>query len=157
MEFSEWINFLKKQLCSLFQMDPAELGDIFGTENQRTQVGSASPTDRIIASKERGLRPLMRTIQRWINEFLIAPHWPGYRLTFRGFDAVSEEKKIELDLKAVSSFLSPNELRLERGLEPWDDPVSKRPLNALYTAYIQDQLANQQVDTEDDAKAVVGN
>lgn len=156
MEFSEWINFLKKQLCSLFQMDPAELGDIFGTENQKTQVGSSSPTDRIIASKERGLRPLMRTIQRWINEFIIEPHWPGYRMSFRGFDSVTEEKKIELDLKAVATFLSPNELRIERGLEPWDDPVSKRPLNALYTAYIQNELVKEQAPIEDDVETLIG-
>jgi hypothetical protein len=98
----------------------------------------------------------MRTIQRWINEFIIEPHWPGYRMSFRGFDSVTEEKKIDLDLKAVATFLSPNELRIERGLEPWDDPVSKRPLNALYTAYIQNELVKEQAPIEDDVETLIG-
>ena len=143
MEFSEWINFLKKQLASLFQMDPAEQGDIFGNEGQKQQMNQTSPSERIFASKERGLRPLMRRIARWFNDFLIQPYWPGYRLVFMGFDAQSEEKKLELDLKAVTGFLSPNELRIARGLEPWDDPVSDRPLSALYSNYTQSQIDAQ--------------
>lgn len=129
--------------CSLFQMDPAEQGDIFGNEGQKQQMNQTSPSDRIFASKERGLRPLMRRIARWLNDFLIAPYWPGYKLVFVGFDAQSEERKLDLDLKAATTFLSPNELRIERGLQPFDDPVSKRPLNALYTAYIQSELDSQ--------------
>lgn len=157
MEFSEWINFLKKQLASLFQMDPAELGDIFGNEGQKQQMNQTSPSDRIFASKERGLRPLMRRIARWFNDFLIKPYWPGYQLVFTGFDAQSEEKKLEMDLKAVTAIVSPNELRAERGLDPYDDPVSERPLNALYTAYIQNELDNQGggLGVEDDLSSIL--
>ena len=143
MEFNEWINFLKKQICSVFQMDPAELGDIFGNEGQKQQMNQTSPSDRIFASKERGLRPLMWTISRWFNDFLIQPYWPGYKLVFKGFNAQSAEKKLEMDLKAVTAILSPDELRIERGLEPFGDPVSSRPLNALYSAWIEQQLMNE--------------
>ena len=85
----------------------------------------------------------MRQIARWFNDFLIKPYWPGYQLVFKGFDADSEEKRLELDLKAATTFLSPNELRIRRGLDPFDDPVSQRPLNALYSAYIQSELDSQ--------------
>lgn len=151
MEFSEWLNILKKDLHAIFQMDPAESGNVFGNEGQKQQINQTSPVDRITASKERGLRPLMRMMARWLNEWLIKPYWPGYVLSFEGFDAVSQEKKIELDLKAVGAYMSPNELRAERGLPAWDDPVSNRPLNALYTAYIQHELDQQAIGGVDDS------
>lgn len=151
MEFSEWLNILKKDLCAIFQMDPAENGNIFGNEGQKQQINQTSPVDRITASKERGLRPLMRMMARWLNEWLIRPYWPEVELSFEGFDAISQEKKIDLDLKAVGSYLSPNELRIERGLEPWDDPVSNRPLNALYTAYIQNEINQSSMGGVDDS------
>ncbi len=140
MEFSEWINFLKKSLCSLFQMDPAELGDIYGNEGQKQQMNQTSPSERIFASKERGLRPLMRQIARWLNDFLITPYWPGYKIVFKGFDAQSEERKLELDMKAVTGILTPDELRQERGRDPFGDPISQRPLNALWGPWTQQQL-----------------
>lgn len=157
MEFSEWLNILKKDLYALFQMDPAENGNIFGNEGQKQQMNQTSPSERIAASKERGLRPLMRIIQRWLNDWLIKPYWPGYRLVFRGFDAVTEEKKLELDLKAVTAYTSPDEIRIARGLKPWGDPVSSRPLNALYTAYVQAEFNKQAGDgISDDPGSVLG-
>jgi hypothetical protein len=157
MEFSEWINILKKDLYALFQMDPAENGNIFGNEGQKQQMNQTSPSERISASKERGLRPLMRIIQRWLNEWLIKPYWPGYRLIFRGFDTLTEEKKLELDLKAVTAYTSPDEIRIARGLVPWGDPVSSRPLNALYSAYAQAEMDKQNMGgMPDEADGVVG-
>lgn len=45
MQYSEWINFLLKTICSLYAIDPAEMGFIFGTENVKNQQYADSPID----------------------------------------------------------------------------------------------------------------
>lgn len=114
MEYEKWINWLLKVVCSVFQMDPAELGFVFGNEGQSSSMGSMSVAERVAASKDKGLRPLLRAIEFWLNEMVIYPWDPDFELEFMGFDSRSEEEKLEMDVKAVKAFRSPNELRKER-------------------------------------------
>ena len=59
MEYSQWLNFLIKEVCALYQMDPSELGYVFGAEGQTSSLQTQGPAQRIQYSKERGLRPLL--------------------------------------------------------------------------------------------------
>lgn len=161
MEFMNWINWLVKLICSLYGMDPIELGFVFGDESGKQKNKSdLSPTDRIVASKERSLRPLLRWIARQINETVIWPHWPEYQMEFYGFDSINESQKLENFVKSVQNFMSVNEVRATYNLPPWKDPVSNRPLNASYQMYHQ-KLVEQGVSINpdivaDDVAAFVG-
>lgn len=161
MEFMNWINWLVKLICSLYGMDPLELGFVFGDEQGKQKNKSdLSPQDRIVASKERSLRPLLRWIARQINETIIWPYWPEYQLEFYGFDSISESQKLENFIKSVQNFMSVNEVRAAYNLPPWKDPVSNRPLNASYQMYHQ-KLVEQGISVNadiiaDDVAAFVG-
>jgi len=142
MEFAEWINWLLKVACSLYAIDPSEMGYVFGAEGSKSNFISASPMDKILQSKERGLRPLLRAIQSWIDYYVIKPTWPHLKFEFAGFDASNEREKHDMDMAAVTTYRTPNELRAERGLEPLATPIADLPLNAFFSQAAQKILDN---------------
>ena len=118
MQFREWINFLIKQACAMYQMDPAELGFVFGNEGQTNSMNSQGPAERIAASQERGLHPLLRSIAGWLNEMIVWQWDPDFEFKFTGYDDYTAEERQELDIKAAAVFRTPNELRANRDEKP---------------------------------------
>ncbi len=132
MEYGQWMSWLLKLATSIYGMDPAELNYVYGPEGQSHQLNQKSPMDRILASKERGLRPLIRSVERWINESLIQKMYPEYCIEFVGFDAKSEDAKLEFDVKTVRAFRTINEVRAMYDMEPIDSPVADMILDPTY-------------------------
>lgn len=118
MEFSSWLNFLIKEVCALYQIDPAELGYLFGAEGQSSSLNAGGPAERILHSREKGLRPLLRSLESWLNTYILEPLAPGYELRFVGLTGDSEERRIEATNKKVKSFLTINEARASFDLAP---------------------------------------
>ena len=118
MEFDKWLNFLIKETCAIFQMDPSELGFVYGNEGQTSSLNSGDTSHRIKFSKEKGLRPLLRALQTWINRWIIEPLDDELELVFVGLDAESEDKRIERVQKKIKMFLTVNEARAQFDLEP---------------------------------------
>jgi hypothetical protein len=132
MQYSDWINFLLKTICSLYAIDPAEMGFIFGTENVKNQQYADSPVDRIISSKERGLRPIIRALAQWLNFWVIQPYWPHLKLEFVGFDARSEKEQNEFYQKSVTLWDTPNEIRAIKNKPPLMHPAADLPINTVF-------------------------
>jgi phage portal protein BeeE len=118
MEFQEWMNYLIKIACSVYQIDPAEIGFIFGTEGSRNTLYNAGPSERVLMSKEKGLRPTLRAIESWINRYVIDQIDPRFELFFTGLDTLSMKEKIELDGMRVRTFMTVNEVRALHDLPP---------------------------------------
>ena len=119
MEFSAWLNFLIKEVCALYQIDPAELGYMFGNEGQSNSLSTNGPTERILHSREKGLRPLLRSLEAWLNTHLLEPLTGGlFELRFVGLTNDSEQRRIEATTKKVGSFLTINEARASFDLAP---------------------------------------
>jgi uncharacterized membrane protein YgcG len=120
MQFKEWINFLIKICCALYQMDPAELGFVFGNEGQSSSLNSQGPAERIAASKERGLHPLLRSVARWLNQMIVWQWDPDFELAFCGYDDMTQKDRQELDTGAIKHYRSPNEVRASMDEEPME-------------------------------------
>ena len=118
MEFDKWLNFLIKETCAIFQMDPSELGFVYGNEGQTSSLNSGDTGNRIKFSKEKGLRPLLRALQTWINRWIIEPLSEDLELVFVGLDVESEDKRIERMQKKLKMFMTVNEARAQFDLEP---------------------------------------
>ena len=118
MEFDKWLNFLIKETCAIFQMDPSELGFVYGNEGQTSSLNSGDTGNRIKFSKEKGLRPLLRALQTWINRWIIEPLSEDLELVFVGLDVESEDKRIERIQKKIKMFMTVNEARALFDLEP---------------------------------------
>jgi hypothetical protein len=132
MEYSQWLNFLIKEICAIYQMDPSELGYMYGNEGQSSSLNSSGPADRIKYSREKGLRPLLRAVETWINRWVIYPLAPHLELCFVGLDTQSEEKRLDTIKKRVSSHLTVNEARAMFDLEPLDSPIADMILDSSY-------------------------
>lgn len=130
MEYQEWLNYLLKITCAMFQIDPAEIGFNFGVEGQSSAIFSMGVNDRAILSKEKGLRPLLRAIESWINRYIVEQIDSRYELTFIGMDSIPKDKQLEMDLKKMA-FMTLNEIRAKYDLPP--HPMGDRIGNPLFT------------------------
>jgi len=132
MEFTQWLSFLLRQACMVYGMDAAELGYQYGNENQSSSLSGSGPGDQLTYSRERGLRPMLRSVQSWINSGVIWKIDPELMIEFVGFDSMSETAKVDLDIKACQNFRTINETRAMYDLEPLESPVGDMIMNASY-------------------------
>lgn len=143
MEYSDWISFLLKVVCGVFQMDPAEIGFVFGNEGQSSSFAAAGPGERVASSKESGLRPALRFLQNLLNFKVIHLLDEDFELRMVGFDEATEARKLDYYNKAVRSTMTLNEARAELGLPALPSKAaSNGPLDGVFQS--ADQYAQQQ-------------
>jgi len=118
MEFQQWQHYLIKTICSMYQIDPMEIGFKFGDEGARSSLNQASGTERVIMSKEKGLRPLLRAVQGWLNKYVIEELDERFELVFTGLDSISPTDELKLNVEKVKAFMTINEVRALYDLEP---------------------------------------
>jgi len=119
MEFSNYLDFLVKLTCAVFSIDPGEI-------NFYMQAGSggggsmfeSNQEQKLKMSKDKGLRPLLSAVARWINQFIINKIAPEYYFSFTGIDSKDEKEIIELRTKEVGAYKTVDEVRDEAGLKP---------------------------------------
>ena len=159
MEYSNWINYLIKVTCAIYQVDPAEIGFVFGNESQRSTAVQSDPSARVLMGKEKGLRPLLRAIQSWINKYVIYQIDPDYTFEFIGMDAVSALDKQRIQ-KGRALYMTVNELRALSGLKEIEGghiiaeayakiQVERIKDQAAPVAGVQKDLQDYDVDAED--------
>ena len=129
--FENWLRYLTKMICSIYQIDPQELGMGFKEEGGRGGGGmSGDNTDiKIKQSKERGLFPLLRHFQAYINNHLITPFDDAFVLEFTGLSTETEEERVKR-LEKLSTFaMDVNEVRDDLDLKaiPGADGVIQNP------------------------------
>jgi hypothetical protein len=139
MEFTQWITWLTGAMCSMFGVTQSEMDFLAWTQNSQRAPDNVSPLERMIASKERGLRSILRTIQSIYDE-IVSRYWPRLCFQFGGFDIGSEKDKHEMDMQSVTTWDTPNEIRIKRNKPPLNNPIADLPLNALFVPLMQRQL-----------------
>lgn len=145
MEYSAWMDWLIKITCAVMLMDPAELNFNYGNTGQSSQMYQAPAEQKMKASKDRGLRPLLSAIAKWINTHLIWKLDPNYRLVFQGLDAKGEDQKVDLAQKKSKYLMTVDELRAEEDLPPMKDGLGNVLLDPTWLQNKQAQeMAAQQ-------------
>ena len=121
MEFNNWIEYLIKLSCAIFTIDPAEVNFPLSGSSGQSFMFEGNNEQRLKHSKDKGLMPLLRFFEKKINYKILRHFFGGkYRLKFVGLDAVTPEKELEMDTKAVQNYETVNEVRARRGLPPID-------------------------------------
>lgn len=148
MEFDNWMNYLIKVTCAIYQMDPSEINfDISKTNTSTLQ--EANNEEKLKASKDKGLRPLLDYLENLINNHVLA-YWDKdlakkYKFKFVGFDAESRKQEQERLQKETAVWKTLNEARIEMGRQPIEN--GDIVLSAIYSQYIaQKQQAAQMQD-----------
>lgn len=116
MEYSKFQEYLIKLACAVYKISPEEIGFTVQGSNSQSMFQD-SGEKRLEYSKSKGLKPLLKFLQRQINNKLISKIAPDFEFVFVGLDAESEEKELDMAIKKASSFKSFKEIRRERGLQ----------------------------------------
>ena len=148
MEYGQWLEYLIKVCTAVFLIDPAELNfDLHGGV-QQTPLFESSQEWKLKASRDRGLKPLLRFLAKMINDHIISKIDDHFVFDFVGLDELTEQEKHELRKEQVSSYMSLNEIRRAEDL-----PDVKYGDMILNPAYIQAMQAIQQAEQMEQEQA----
>lgn len=117
--FEGWIRYLIKVTCAIFQIDPHEIGIGFKDEGPGGGVSSGDNTqEKLKQSKDKGLVPLLRHLENYINEEILKPFDDRFCLKFTGISSESRSEVLDRQEKEVKFKKTVNEIRSEDGLPP---------------------------------------
>lgn len=138
MEWSMFNEFLMWLAFFHFGIDGVEAGLKYGGASGNKAMFESDNEARLRLSRERGLEPMMLTLEDLLNMHVFWRLNPDLQVRFVGLNSLSERERVELDQKRVQTFVKLNELRAEDDREPIEggDIV----LNQVYT------IAKQQAD-----------
>lgn len=147
MEFNLWLNYLIKMICSIYQIDPSEIG--YGMKDEGGAGMSGDNTaEKLGQSKGKGFVPLMRFVSEFVNRNIIDKLDPDYCLEWVGLEDESSEDRIKRQSQEVKYKKTVNEIRGESGLptiEGADDLVLDPVYFQWYSQFHPDAIKiNQQ-------------
>lgn len=145
MEYSSWMEYLIKLACAIYSIDPSEIGWDISRSGGNSGLFEASQAERIQNSKDKGLYPMLKFIQRKINKYIVEPIDPDFEFVFMGMNGITIEKELEMDIKKMSNFQTINETRQKWDLpelEVTGDVISN---SIFWQAYSQEKQQNQQM------------
>lgn len=151
MEFDNWMHYIIKIICAVYQIDPAEINFDISKINTST-LNETSNEQRIKSSRDKGLKPLLDYIENIINRHIIRSWNPEYadkyEFKFVGLDAETRVQEADRLEKEVRVWKTINEARMEQGKEPVEhgDVVG----NAVYTQYLAQM---EQAEMQEEAMA----
>ena len=117
--FEGWMRYLVTMIGAIYQIDPAELGIHFKAEGGGGSLGNKDATqEKIDNSKDRGLYPLLRHLQNYINEEILKPFDSRFILEFTGVDGENQQQTLLRQEKEAKFKKTLNEIRAEDGLPP---------------------------------------
>lgn len=114
MAFAKWIALQSSIMCSIYGMDPAEIGLEPFTPDKSSLSGSDT-AERLAASRDKGLDPLLADIESFISDNLLSRYWDKARFSFTGIDPGDVEAK----RKTKERLQSIDELRTSLGMDPY--------------------------------------
>lgn len=145
MEFNAWFDFLIKIVCSIFGMDPMEINFKYG-DTGSSNMFESSNSQKLGASKDKGLRPLLEFLADLMNLHLIHKIDEDFEIKFVGLDAQSPSDLADLNAKQVSNWKMVDELRAEEDLPPMPDGLGQVILNSVW---IQNKAQEQAPEPEE--------
>jgi len=114
MEYNQWMEFLIKISCAVYNIDPNEIGFNINSGNSK-EIFESNNEGKLKHSKDKGLYPLLKFIQRKINKYIVNQLDPNYEFLFVGLNGMTLQEELEMDIKKSSSLYTVNEIRKSRG------------------------------------------
>lgn len=101
MEYQEWAQFLVIMVCSVYRIDPSELG--FSFKNQTQLFGQDGQKARLQHSREKGLKPILIFLENIITKYIVSEIDEDYEFVFTGIEVEDEETQVNLDKTKLES------------------------------------------------------
>ena len=130
MEYSSWMEYLIKLACAIYSIDPTEIGWDISRGSGNSGLFEGSQDERLQHSKDKGLYPLLKFIQRKLNKYIVEQINPDFELVFMGLNGMTISEELDMDIKKLGSFQTVNEIREKYELEPLEG--GDMPENATF-------------------------
>jgi hypothetical protein len=143
MEYNSWIEYLIKLTCAIYSIDPSEIGWDISRSTGNSGLFESSQADRLQHSKDKGLYPILKFIQRKINKYIIEPLNPEYEFVFMGLNGMTIEQELKMDIQKLQGFQTINEIR-----QKWDLPEIEGDEGNLIENSVYFQAYNQRKQQE---------
>jgi hypothetical protein len=139
MEYNEWMNFCYFVMCSVFQIDPSEVGIYFNTGGGGQSLFPDSPSAKYQFSRDKGFIPIMFSLQDELTRYIVEQLNEDFDLVFTGLDSKTDEERLKLSQMRTSTISTINEERASLEMEPRPDgDVIRDPI------WYQSRVAAQQ-------------
>ena len=145
MEYSAWMDFLIKVSCSRYNIATEEVGFQYGNTGQSQAMGQAPFEEKIKASKDLGLRPLVVWFFRCLTDHLLSRIDPAFEAVPVGLDAKGEAEEAALLKEQTSVYMTIDEAREAADMEPIGEERGGNVIeNQIWLQWFQGQQAAQQ-------------
>lgn len=141
MEFNEWIKFLIIMTCSVYRIDPSELG--FNFKESQQIFGQDGQRERLKHSREKGLKPLLIFLQGIITKYIVSELDENYEFAFTGIEVEDEEAQVKLDSEKLSSGMVSMQDIFKKYNGRDFDPEKDIILNQIYQGMKQAEEQNK--------------
>lgn len=151
MEYASWIEYLIKIACAIYSVDPSEIGWDISRSGANSGLFEASQAERIQNSKDKGLYPILKFIQRKINKYIVEPLDPEYEFVFMGLNGMTIEQELDMDIKKLSNFQTINEIRQKWDLPEMEvagDLIENSVFFQAYNQEKQQQMQQEQMEAQ---------
>jgi len=161
MYFAKWMTFLTSIICAVYGMSPAEINFDSFTGGTTSALGGSDTAEKLSASKDSGLRPLLSYFENLTTDYIISEFSDDYVFRWTGLDPADASNKYEMR----KLIITVDEARAEEGYDKWDGSLGSAPLNpVLMSAWQQEQQGGQdfgsldeQADGSQEGSGSVGN
>lgn len=142
MEYINFNNHLMRIVCSMFQIDPVELGlDYLVSANGRSPAQQSNNEYKIMYSRERGLYPILMFLEDMINGELLPAIDKNlsdkYKFIFTGYTDETPQTEIAQMQAEMTVFKSMNDLLNQSQKEKLNTPAANLPLNQAFWALVE--------------------
>lgn len=148
MEYAKYHEFLIKIMCAMYKIDPAEIGFPMSGNIEAKPMFEGNNESRLKYSKDKGLKPLLKQLERWINKYIVWQIDDKYEFKFVGIDGeMTYQEELDADIKLSTSVEEINEVRKRRGLpekEGYDFIASSAVLQKMNIDQQQAMMNQQQ-------------
>lgn len=97
MEFQMWNDFLMMLACSMYSIDPTEIG--FNLQKAASIFGQDGQKQRLDHSQSKGLVPLLKFGQRKMTKMIVERLNPNYEFIFCGIEQEDKIAALDMDIK----------------------------------------------------------
>lgn len=145
--FAKWMTFLTAIICAIYGIAPDEIN--FESFTAGTSSLSGSDTEeKLINSKDKGLRPLLSHFEDVITDFIISDFSDKYEFHWTGLD----EKDPQQAWVEEQALRTTNEARKARGWDELKEDWANAPLNTVtmqpYMAQVNAAIQEQQMEKQ---------
>lgn len=139
MEYTAWVEFLIKIACAVYNIDPNEIGFSINSSSGSNPMFEGKNEQRVKHSKDKGLYPFLKFLQRKLNKYIINQIDPDYELLFVGLNGLTIQEELDMEIKKLQNFQTLNETRQKFGQN--DLEGGDIVLNPVYT---QNKMMSEQ-------------